>query len=520
MGEAEPPSVLIMFPIKDYDEDLIIAALIDSIREVPEEARDELLFEINMFHSRLELLGSQNNRDEFENTYRLSLCRETLYEFLRKDLEIFLKKLIENNWNVGDLPELSVYQREITALLKEIGVSEYRTSPGEAEEVPVLELWFHEIAERFELSPRKIVNYLEIYKNRMHMLGGDLSGDDERLKFQIRRLLISEQFEITFEELYNAEIALRREILFVLLKRISSSNRMEYLVQKALVMESSNGYVNLLHEEYSENYRELLRIQKKFQEQILKQKESLDSELRMATELQSLNLQQELPQEDPRIRFALWYEPFMGLGGDYYRILRPGENEYAILMADIAGHGISAAMFMNTLHLAFEGNISACSNPGEMFEAINRELCGKLGNHFVTAICIYMNLEERQLRYCNCGLPRAILQDLSKGDAGPVFFPPNSKVLGLFPSVRFEDCVLSINDHHRLIVFTDGITETIDEGQRILGDDGFLELVEGLTGGDPEEMIESIRSRLLVYQGEASRQDDRCLIVGDIRLSR
>lgn len=123
-----------------------------------------------------------------------------------------------------------------------------------------------------------------------------------------------------------------------------------------------------------------------------------------ARAIQQLPLQHELA-EDPRIEFATHYVPHDIIGGDYNAITKLSENEYGIMLADVMGHGIGAALY--TMHLSqLHGRYSEqLAQPARFAAAVNNELAKvvKTDTAFATAVCAVVDLDRRVLRIASAG---------------------------------------------------------------------------------------------------------------------
>ncbi len=490
----------------------------ETARVIAESSRpdlqEELRFEAHMFLGRLELLRARAQGREGE-LIRPKVIRENLYDYLRADLVAFLQKILGGKFQRSDFPDLQPLHRSIIGILKELGVYVFYPAGKDFSRTTILERWYVALNRIHPLTLRKVINYFELYTTRLYSLLDELPAGHEDLRTVIGRMLASEQYEVTFDEIYTAEITLRDEIHFALLRSISADRRLEYLVQKEIVTGLSNTFITILHEEYSSNYRRLLEEHRNRAEALEQERDSLNTEVRIAGYMAQKQFQQKLPDSDPRIQFALWYEPFMGVGGDYYRVMQLDKDEYAILIADIAGHGLGAAMYVNTLRITFEDKKQYLHRPARMLRRMNEELLGKLGDNFVTAIYVHINLKKGELRYCNAGHPKGFFYGRNENRRRVRFLRPNSKVIGVFQKVEFRESRLPFSGDWRLVLYTDGIPETVNTRQEMLGERGLSQMMndtDRLSVADTARLVEKVVNE---FRGEAAVEDDRTLLVSD-----
>lgn len=560
---------------------------LDRLRSRPAPGlQGELDFELNLFLSRLELLETRFLPEKSEDRIDLPRIRGQLYAFLKEDLVYFLHKIHSGNYHPpAGFPTLPDLTRDVADILRELrvyakpGARDYSAST-------ILERWYAGILKDGPLSAHAVLHYFAIYRGRLYALqqekerpflfenpaslvrhlirqprdlapgGAGESADDATGAGEDFRpeSVVGEQ-GLRFEEIYRAELKLREEIQMALLRHHADQydkeqRRLDYLIAKQIVLDLSDAFITRLHQEFEAYYEERLAAQARLQARMAAEKDNLDRELRQAARLQARSIQKELPSGDPRLEFALWYAPFSTVGGDYYRVIPLEKDVYGIFVADITGHGISAAMHFNTVVNSFEKCSGYLDRPDKLLRKLNEDLYGQLRDHFLTAIYVRLDLRKRTLDYCNAGHPKAFLAALpdrespgvsntpsaaSKDDAKNGakagadsarrrkvrFLRPNGKVIGAFRKAEFSRQTLPLPDRCRLILYTDGISETIDhrdpKGYKLLGERGLLDLFDaGTTAWDPQRTLDHIRASVERFQGAAAPEDDRTLLITDI----
>ncbi|MCB1316690.1 MAG: serine/threonine-protein phosphatase, partial [Leptospiraceae bacterium] len=408
-------------------------------------------------------------------------------------------------------------QRNIVRILKELGVYVLH-SPGKdlsASSIP--ERWLGKLRQQQPLTLGEVVNFFLIYRNRLYSFSSDSPFSFSDQKRLIRRLMArGDRLYISFEQVYRAELYLREEIMFALLRRFSTRNRLDYLVGKEMVMRSSEQFITALHTEVERYFKRIVYRHRRQHSRLLAEKESLTAEVRNVERLQKKSVQQDLPRDDERIEFYHYFQPLISVGGDFFRVLRINNDEYTILLADIAGHGLGAAMYMNTVRNSFDSFEKYLDRPERLLHKMDRDLYGKLDDNFVTAICAHINLKKRRLTYCNAGHPKAFLVQRERKRVR--FLRQNSKILGIFHGTEFRQDRIELTGQDRLIMYTDGITETFNEDGQMLGERGLLNLLRGTINMNLNDSIEYARKELAAYQGNARTEDDRTLIVTDIHI--
>src|SRR5216683_1257965 len=129
---------------------------------------------------------------------------------------------------------------------------------------------------------------------------------------------------------------------------------------------------------------------------------AINKELEIARRIQSSTL----PQSVPTLRgleIAARYVPMSAVAGDFYDFLGVDEKRVGILVADVAGHGVPAALIASMLKVAFASQAAHADNPVRVLTGLNGALCGKFEEHFVTAAYLFVDLEKSLLSLLRCG---------------------------------------------------------------------------------------------------------------------
>lgn len=483
----------------------------------PGDNLEELKFEVDLFLAKLQLLRA---KEAGELSVDRKVVKENLFEFLRDDLIYFLQKLLSEH-RVGFekmMPGMVPSHREIIFQLKEIQARVFYPVGKDFSKTSMVGRWFLTLHAKGMLGQHNVMHYFDVYKNRLYSMIEDKPFGFSDLDSIVRKMLLSPR-EISFDEIYTAEVELRKEITFTLLRRLSTQSRLEYLVSKEIIEELSDNFIRVLHRETSDRLRRALAEMDELNRKMMEERKTVDSEIRIAARTQDKNLQKELPSGDHRIQFALWYDPLMSIGGDFYTVRRISEHEYSIFLADISGHGLGAAMFFNTVKLAFEENQGHSDRPEKTMRMLNEALYGKLSDNFVTAIYIYVNLKKKILKYANAGHPKAFLIQKVQDRVQARFLRQTGRMLGLFEKVRFREGTLPLGETGRLIAYTDGITEAEGEQGGMLGERGLLGFIRPNLTLPADKAIEEIHTAVVNYQGSGHREDDRSVLLADFFLS-
>ena len=242
---------------------------------------------------------------------------------------------------------------------------------------------------------------------------------------------------------------------------------------------------------------------------------AIQKELEIAEQIQASILPREIPRV-PGLEIAARYLPMSAVAGDFYDFLAPEKNQLGILIADVTGHGVPAALIASMLKVAFAGQAGHSDDPARVLTGLNQALCGKFEDHFVTAAYVFIDLDRRVLRYAGAGHPPLLCSNRSNGAARTI--EQNGLFLGMFPEAAYESMELPLQLGDRYVLYTDGLPESksaVGEEFGLLRCKQFLESHPRLlTGAFADEFLEEI-SRWSGRSANGGQEDDMTLILLD-----
>ncbi len=133
------------------------------------------------------------------------------------------------------------------------------------------------------------------------------------------------------------------------------------------------------------------------------------------------------------ITIATRYLAMTAVAGDFYDFLAVDEDRIGILIADVSGHGIPAALIASMVKIAISAQLAVADNPAQVLFGMNRILCGKMQGQFVSAAYLYLNTKNGLMRYAGAGHPP--LLHYERNTIQPV--AENGLLLGLFPAAEY-----------------------------------------------------------------------------------
>jgi phosphoserine phosphatase RsbU/P len=255
-------------------------------------------------------------------------------------------------------------------------------------------------------------------------------------------------------------------------------------------------------------------------EQLARQLFSINNELEMAQEIQ-LSI---LPHETPKIsglEIAARYLPMTSVAGDFYDFIIVDEKRIGILVADVSGHGLPAALIASMLKASLSAQVPHAFDPARVLAGLNQSLCGKFQHHFATAAYVFVDMEKQSMSYSAAGHPPLLLWRMSTGNALEML--ENGLPLGLFPEATYSVGEVPVEPGDKAILYTDGIPETTSPSEQEFGADlfkGFLESNHDLSAEAFADLLLDELAGWLEHPTGQGQQDDLTLLVIDFKSQR
>ena len=236
---------------------------------------------------------------------------------------------------------------------------------------------------------------------------------------------------------------------------------------------------------------------------------AVQREMETARQIQTSLLPRTLP-DIHRLDVAARYLPMTAVAGDIYDFITLGPSRVGLLVADVSGHGVPAALVASMVKLAFAAQSDDANDPALVLTGINRILCRHVESTFVTAVYAVIDTDRRTITVANAGHPPL----LAGGPAGAVReSSAHGLMLGMVSDAVYTNDSLHLGQGEYVVLYTDGIPETQNPG----GD--FLDLDRvrtWLTSGDgqtaarfADTTLENLRS----WRGGNAFDDDVTLVV-------
>jgi sigma-B regulation protein RsbU (phosphoserine phosphatase) len=246
----------------------------------------------------------------------------------------------------------------------------------------------------------------------------------------------------------------------------------------------------------------------------VKEKEKLESELEIARQVQS----QLFPKEVPKLQsleLTGVCNPARVVSGDYYDFIPVDSHSTALVIGDISGKGISAALLMASVQSSLHAQLSLGKNGGistaTLVARLNRQLYESTPpEKYATFYCGLYDDESGILAYTNAGHLAPILvrqQEILKLES-------NGMVVGMFPEFPYEQSVIQLQKGDLLTAFTDGITESENARGEQFGEERLTDLLVRHRDRPLDEIMRAVTDTIRDWASDIDKQDDITLLLG------
>ena len=239
-----------------------------------------------------------------------------------------------------------------------------------------------------------------------------------------------------------------------------------------------------------------------------KQLSEIKKELEVAQRIQLSILPGAFPSS-PNFRVAARYVPMTSVAGDFYDFIVTDDQRVGLLIADVSGHGVPAALIASMVKLAATSQRAHAASPSNLLTGMNTALLGNTQNQFVTAAYVHLNAEAGQLRYSAAGHPPMLL--LRDGQVRTV--EENGLMLAAFDFAKYSNAAQPLARGDRIVLYTDGIVEASNAAGEFFGHDALCSALRETKSLSPSDAADRIIS--LVQQWAANQDDDLTVLVCD-----
>lgn len=251
---------------------------------------------------------------------------------------------------------------------------------------------------------------------------------------------------------------------------------------------------------------------------ITAEKERIGTELALASRIQEDMLPSTFPPFPDRSEIDLYatMKPAKDVGGDFYDFFKISENVVGLVMADVSGKGIPAALFMMMSKIMVQNFALTLGGPGEVLQKVNDQICtNPVEEMFVTVWLGFLDLRTGLLTAANAGHEYPIL--MAPGGEFELLKDRHGLVVGGMEGYPYQEYQLKLEAGSRLFLYTDGLPEATDTENRMFGIERTLKSLNEVKNGTPREVLDHVTKSVADFVGNAPQFDDTTMLCLDYR---
>ena len=254
------------------------------------------------------------------------------------------------------------------------------------------------------------------------------------------------------------------------------------------------------------------------QEQL--QAKVIEEEMKKSHDIQTRLLPQKSPEVEG-IRIGNIWVAAREVGGDYYDFIQFDEHRLGIVVADVTGKGMSAALVMTMARAVLRSQVGQLASDsssgalGRVVTGINHTISADMNEDvFITMFFGLFDARTQKLSYVDCGHNKPIL--FHRGSGEHESLKGKGIALGIFPDFEYIESEVDLSPGDLVFIYTDGVPEAMNLDHELFGMERVLEILQDNTTLDSQELAQLIYHRLGQFAGEAPQHDDITLLVADI----
>ncbi len=208
-------------------------------------------------------------------------------------------------------------------------------------------------------------------------------------------------------------------------------------------------------------------------------------------------------------RVAARYVPMTSVAGDFYDFIVADATQAGLLIADVSGHGVPAALIASMVKVAATAQRANAGDPARLLAGMNAVLCGNTQDQFVTAAYVHLDSVSGKLRYSAAGHPPMLLLR----DGKVLEIVENGLILAAFDFAVYSNAAYALEGGDRLLLYTDGIVDAANAEGDFFGQEALSAVLQQTAELAPSAASDRIISA--VQQWSASQEDDLTVLVCD-----
>ena len=246
---------------------------------------------------------------------------------------------------------------------------------------------------------------------------------------------------------------------------------------------------------------------------VTSERERIDTELSLATRIQANMLPNMFPAFPDRTEFDIHASmtPAKEVGGDFYDFFLLDDDHLGLVMADVSGKGVPAALFMMMAKILLYNYAMMGITPHEVLERLNATICKNNDDSmFVTVWFGIYTISTGKIVASNAGHEYPVVKHGAKGFE--ILKDRHGFVIGGMSGLKYRDYEFTLDEGDVLFLYTDGVPEATDADSNMFGLERLLDTLNGVSDGTAKEMLEAVHRDLEAFVGDAPQFDDLTML--------
>ena len=239
------------------------------------------------------------------------------------------------------------------------------------------------------------------------------------------------------------------------------------------------------------------------------EKERIGAELNVATQIQADMLPRIFPAFPGRQEFDIFatMNPAKEVGGDFYDFFLTDSDHLALVVADVSGKGIPAALFMVISKTLIKNQAQMGDSPAQILQAVNDQLCeNNEAEMFVTVWLGILEISTGKLTAVNAGHEYPIMK--KDGGEYEMLDDPHGFVMGVMPGMQYQEYEIWMHKGDSIYVYSDGAPDAVNAEEEQFERERLLASLNRVPGASPSELLGQVKGDIDRFVGEAAQFDD------------
>ena len=250
----------------------------------------------------------------------------------------------------------------------------------------------------------------------------------------------------------------------------------------------------------------------KYQKQQI-ENSKIKTELGLATKIQAGMLPSIFPPFPDRTEFDIYasMDPAKEVGGDFYDFFLVDDDHLCLVMADVSGKGVPAALFMMASKIILSNYAKMGKTPSEILTAANASICsGNREDMFVTVWLGILEISTGRLTAANAGHEYPVL--MKPDGKFELYKDKHGFVIGGMPKLKYKEYTIDMKPGSKLFLYTDGVPEATDAEKQLFGNERMVAALNEKPNESPQEILKTVRTSVDAFVKDAEQFDDLTML--------